>query len=129
MVGRDVREQPHHHRPQQARDDGQQAAGLRHLHQAEEQRHHADQADRQGDRPLGRLDGAGRQDIHGRRLARGRRYRELPVARDQEGDQHDDKEDDVQEATFRAEVRYPCAATPCRRTRRWVRRTSQEYRH
>ena len=53
VVGRDIGKQAHHQGPHSPRDDGEQAAGLRHLHQPQKQGHDPDQPDGQFDRALG----------------------------------------------------------------------------
>jgi hypothetical protein len=99
MVRRHRGEKPDHQRLQRARDDDQQPGALRDLHQAEEQRHHADQTDRKRDGVAGGVDHRFAECRH-RRIdvaALRRHKRHLPVCGNDEGDCDDGKEDAVQE--------------------------------
>ncbi|MCU0564355.1 MAG: hypothetical protein MUE48_10515 [Desulfobacterales bacterium] len=68
-------------------NDPQQPAGLGHLHQPEEERHDAHQAESEIDRAGGRLDHGPGQRLHGRRASGGGGREQLPPGRGAEGDQ------------------------------------------
>ncbi len=64
VLGRDLGKQPRHQRPDQPRYGDEQTRGFAHLHDAEEQRHDADQADGQLDGAAGAVDDRSRQRLH-----------------------------------------------------------------
>jgi hypothetical protein len=93
VIGRHLRKKPHHQWPDQARDDGEQATRLGHLHQAEKEGHHTDQTQCECDRAGGRVDHRPGEFIHRRTAGT------LPVALAkgscQKGDDHDNEKDDI----------------------------------
>ena len=90
MIRRNLRERAHHQRPERLGDDGQQASSLRHLHQAEEERHHAHEADGKGHRAAGRFNDPGAKRGHRGHLVHRRGYpAELAIATNEEGDEDD----------------------------------------
>ena len=91
-----IGEQFYHHRAHQLGDNGEQAAGFRHFHQTEEERHHANQPQGQRDRSLGRVHHVGGESLHGRDIfRRGRNPADLLPAGEGKSDENDPEKDGV----------------------------------